>query len=38
MSCMYCDHCGVIIDTDYDCEHFTDDGGCTIEEELNNEQ
>jgi hypothetical protein len=34
---MYCEYCDKQIDTDYDCEHFNDDGECIgkIEDEKN---
>lgn len=37
MSVMYCDYCDRQIDTDFDCDHFDDDGVCIgkIEDEKN---
>ena len=32
MSMMYCDHCGEMIDTDFNLEHFTDEDLTTCEE------
>ena len=28
MSVMYCEHCHLFIDTDYDVEHFDEGGNC----------
>ncbi len=33
MSVMYCDYCGVLVDTDYDVEHFDLDGECMLRKE-----
>lgn len=34
MSMMYCNYCDLLVDTDWDCEHFDEDGNC--EEEKDN--
>lgn len=33
MSVMYCEHCDQYIDTDYNAEHFDEDGNCELEKE-----
>ena len=31
MSIQYCDHCDLMVDTDYNVEHFDEDGNCEAE-------
>ena len=31
MSIQHCDHCDIIVDTDYNVEHFDEDGNCEEE-------
>lgn len=38
MSVMYCDYCDKLVDTDFNAEHFDDDGNCEIENEENEDE